>query len=80
MKKINYLFILLTYVFLVGCVSNKKDDENTHIISVDLSDSQDMMKDIGSLQITQLEEDENKFPGIYSKVEWKGDSIYIGFF
>lgn len=77
MKKINYLFILLTYVFLVGCVSNKKDDENTHIISVDLSDSQDMMKDIGSLQITQLEEDENKFPGIYSKVEWKGDSIYI---
>lgn len=77
MKKINFLFIVLTYIPLIGCVSNKNDDENTHRISVDLSTSQDLMKDIESLQVMHLEEDENKFPGVYSKVDWRGDSIYI---
>lgn len=77
MKKINFLFIFLTYIFIVGCVRNKIEDENTHKISVDLSASKNMKEDIESLQVMKLEEDENNFPGVYSKVDWKGDSMYI---
>lgn len=77
MKYTFLLSLIFSCISLSGCIPNKNYDVETHKISINLDASKDIMDNIKSLQVIHLYEDSQNFPGVYSKVKWQGDSIYI---
>lgn len=80
-KVIKFLKPIILFCILLSftcCINEKGNDKSdTQAISIDLEASKDLSDEIESLQVIKLIEEEGKYPGDYSKVVCKGDSMYI---
>lgn len=77
LRKTVYAMTILSCMTLVGCVNKDTQETDVPKISVNLDKAEDFMGSIGMMNVFRLDEDSQDIPGVYSKVEWKGDSIFI---
>lgn len=77
-KKLIFMMAFVEIVIsLASCVSENNENYEVTKVSVDFSKSEDLMGRVASMQVIQIPDDPQNAPVSYSKVKWKGDSLYI---
>lgn len=68
---------VVTVISFVSCDSKNNEDSNVTKVKVDISRSENLMDAVAAMQVIRIYDESQNSPAIYTKAQWKGDSLYI---